>query len=181
MAGSILSLDQSLSATGWALLDPVAGGEVQSGTWALCECSADRALGFRELWRRLDETHKAHGLGLITHEEPALGAVNKGADQIIGAVGLIAIIELFACSRGIAPRGYAARSWRSTFFTKVERQLLKGKSWKHPAVLRARQFGFDPVTPDEAEAIGILDHHLLKSKITPPWRQGATAMLDSVA
>lgn len=168
-AGAKLALDQSLSNTGWAL-QREAGGGLISGAWPLCDGISRRALGFLELWRKLDAFNKGHGLGEIIHESPSFGAVNQGEEQLISAIGLIAVIELFAQSRSIAVASYPARTWRGTWFNRDERRLLKGKSWKHPAVLRARQFGFDPVSGDEAEAIGILDHHLMKSKITPPWR-----------
>lgn len=122
----------------------------------------------------LDNMHKDHGLAEIVHEEPALGAVNKGAQQIGAAMGLVAIIELFACSRGLPePIGYPPQSWRGTWFSKAERAAIRGKDWKRPAIERARQLGFDPLTGDEAEAVAILDHHLHKRRITPPWRAGA--------
>jgi hypothetical protein len=176
--GSLLVLDQSLSSTGFALWD---GSDVVSGIWPLCDGIESRAQGFRELFHRLDALHKGRGLAQIVHEEPVMGAVNKGAGQIIAAVGLVPIIELFAISRGLpSPISYAPQSWRASFFTKAERKAIRGKDWKRPAVERARQLGFDPVSADEAEAIAILDHHLLKLKITPHWRQGA-AMLDPVA
>ncbi len=181
MAGALLALDQSLSATGWALLDPVAGGAVQSGSWPLCDGSRNRAEGFREIWRRLDELHKSVGLASIVYEEPPLGTVNKGADQIFGKIGIVAIVELFALSRGLSIASYYPQSWRATFFAKAERAALKGKDWKRPAIERCRQLGFDPVTHDEAEAIAILDHHLHKAKITPFWRNGRGLMLDPVA
>lgn len=178
IGGSLLILDQSLSSSGFALWD---GSDVTSGTWPLCESEAQRALGFRELFHRLDAMHRANVLREIVHEAPPLGTVNQGAGQIFGKIGLVAIIELFACSRCIAVTSYAVQSWRGTFFTKAERQALRGRDWKRPAILRCRQLGFDPATDDEAEAIAILDHHLLKQKITPPWRQGESAMLDPVA
>lgn len=179
MAGSILVLDQSLSSTGFALLDE-GQRAILSGAWPLCDGEANRAEGFRQFWGHLDRMHKGHPLGTIVYETPPLGTVNKGAAQIFGKIGLVAIAELFACSRGIAIRGYPPQSWRGTFFSKAERAALKGKDWKRPAIERCRQLGFDPVTHDEAEAIAILDHHLLKLKITPSWRAGA-AMLDPVA
>lgn len=177
--GSLLVLDQSLSSTGFALWDGSA--VVMSGAWPLCDGIDNRAQGFRQLWQHLDAMHKGRGLAQIVHEEPVMGAVNKGAGQIIAAVGLVPIIELFAISRGLpSPVSYAPQSWRSSFFTKAERKAIRGKDWKRPAVERCRQLGFDPIDHNEAEAIAILDHHLLKLKITPCWRREAI-MLDPVA
>lgn len=180
----ILSLDQSLSSTGFVLLK--AGSAILSGSWPLCDGAKNRALGFRELWGKLDAMHKGHGLDRILHERPSFGAANQGEDQLIGAIGMVAVIELFACSRSIPIDAYSVQSWRSTFFTKAERKAIAAKpsrvrDWKRPAVERARQLGFDPITHDEAEAIAIADHHLLKHKITPAWRGKAGPMLDPVA
>lgn len=179
----VLVLDQSLSSTGFALLRE--GSAVLTGSWHLCDSSGNRALGFRELWSKLDAMHKGYGLDLIVHEKPSFGAANKGEDQLIGAVGMVAIIELFTVSRSIRIASYASRSWRSTFFTRTERKIIAAKptrlrDWKRPAILRARQLGFDPASHDEAEAIGIADYHLLKNKTTPEWRAG-DLLLESVA
>lgn len=180
----ILSIDQSLSSTGFALLK--AGSVIRSGSWRLCDGAKNRSLGFRELFGRISATHQEFGLDRIVHERPSFGAVNQGEDQLIGAIGLIAIIELFAESRGIPLSSYAVQQWRGTFFTKAERKAIAAKpqkvrDWKRPAIERARQLGFDPTTHDQAEAFAILDHHLLASKITPEWRGKAGAMLEPVA
>lgn len=179
-----LYLDQSLERTGFALF--VEGRDLVSGSWPLCEGARHRELGFRELWHRLDAMHKGHGFRQIVHEAPVFGAANQGEDHLIGAIGLIAIIELFCISRGLPkPRSYGPSSWRTSFFTKTERKLIRAKpqklrDWKRPAILRARQYGFDPSSHDEAEAIGICDHDLLKMRITPPWRS-AILELESIA
>lgn len=180
----ILALDQSLERTGFALFD---GHKVAiSGSWPLCDGAKHRDLGFRELWHRMDAIHKGHRIGQIIHEGPVFGAANKGEDHLIGSIGLIAVIELFCISRGLPkPRSHSPSSWRVSWFTKSERKIIRAKSqklrdWKHPAILRARQYGFDPSSHDEAEAIGILDHDLLKQRIMPPWRS-ATMELESIA
>lgn len=180
----ILALDQSLSSTGFALLK--AGSVILSGSWRLCDGAKNRSLGFRELWGKLDAMHKGHRLDRIVHERPSFGAVNQGEDQLIGAIGLIAVIELFAESRGIPISSYAVQQWRGTFFTKSERKAIAAKpqkvrDWKRPAIMRACQLGFDPATHDQAEAIAILDHHLLTNKIMPQWREKAGIMLEPVA
>lgn len=170
---AILALDQSLEATGFALF---ADGKVaMHGSWHLCDGARNRALGFRELFTRLDSLHRGRGFAQIVHEAPAFGAVNKGSDQLVGSIGLIAVIELFAESRRLpAPRAHAPISWRTSWFRKAERKAIAAKpqrlrDWKRPALERAEQYGFDVVSHDEAEAIAILHHDLIRSGIQPPW------------
>jgi hypothetical protein len=177
--GITVTLDQSLSSCGFALYGE---GLIASGAWSLCRGVEDRAEGYRQLFGKLDAIHKEHHILQLVHETIAFGAVNKGQDQLLAAAGLVATIELFAKSRSLlAPVAYQPKQWRGTFFSRDERAALKGKSWKHPAILRCRQLGLDPVTSDEAEAIGILDHHLGKLKVMPDWRRKAGFMLDPVA
>lgn len=165
----ILSLDQSLSSTGYALAR-VGGDTLTSGEFPLCAGVACRDDGFLELWRRLDAWHKEHGLTAICHEEPISKKTDKTPTQI-ALYGLVAIVELFAISRGRIPvHSYESRQWRMSFFSKEERALAAGDRWKRLAIERCRQFDFDPAGNDEAEAIGILDHHMHKMKITPFWR-----------
>lgn len=165
--GAILSLDQSLSSTGWALLT---GEEVDCGAWPLCEGIRNRAYGFLELFRHLDAMHRGHGFTEIVHEEPISTRVDKTPKQV-ALFGLVAVIELFAVSRNITVTAYPANKWRSTFFNAEERKQFRGKDWKRPAIERCRQLGRDPNTDDEAEAFAILDHHLHCQRIIPPWRR----------
>lgn len=163
---AILILDQSLSSTGFALWD---GSDVQSGAWPLCDGIRNRDQGFRALFQKLDAIHKESPLGLIGYEEPFSGPKDTTPKRV-ALFGLVAIIELFCVSRGIDHRSYPSQSWRGSFFSKEERQALRGSDWKRAAIERARQFGLDPMTDDEAEAFAILDHHLLKHRIIPSWR-----------
>lgn len=171
MSDRTLYLDQSHENTGFVLF--VDNAVLISGAWHLADGAKQRAIGFRELFTRLDAIHKGHKITQIVHESPVFGAVNKGSDQLVATSGLVAVIELFSHSRGLpAPRAYGPTSWRTSFFTKEERRAFKArrvKDWKHWATLRARQYGFDPASHDEAEAIGICHHDLLRSGIMPPW------------
>lgn len=172
----ILVLDQSLENTGFALFADNA--LAMSGSWHLADGAKNRSIGFVELFRKLGGMHKGHGIGHIVHEAPAFGTVNKGANQLVAAAGLVAVIELFSKSRGLPdPISYSPRSWRTSWFMKVERKAIAAKpqrsrDWKRPALERARQYGFDPVSHDEAEAIAILHHHLIVSGVQPPWTDG---------
>ena len=165
----IVSLDQSLSNTGFAKWRP-GEGSIESGALPLCGGVPERRHGFLELWRLLDAWHKSEAITAICHEEPISGPADKTPTRI-ALFGLVAIVELFSVSRSIPVFGYDSRNWRGTFFSKEERAFASGERWKRLAVERCRQLGFDPATHDEAEAIGILDHHLHRMKVAPPWRE----------
>lgn len=166
MSGAILCLDQSLSNTGWALLD---GDFLDTGNWPLCQGIRDRAAGFRELWWKMEATHQAHPLAEIVHEEPIATRVDKLPKQV-ALYGLVAVIEFFAISRRIVVTSYRSDKWRATAFSDEEIKHYRGKDWKRPAIERARQLGRDPNTDDEAEAFLCLDHHLHCQRIMPVWR-----------
>lgn len=166
MSGAILSLDTSLSNTGWALL---AGEELDGGAFELCGGVRQRAHGYLRLWRFLVETHDKTPLAEIVHEDVFSGRKDKDAKRI-ALFGLVTTIELFGVSRGIPVTPYRSDQWRSTAFNDEERKHFRGKDWKRPAIERARQLGRDPHTDDEAEAFLVLDHHLHCQRIMPPWR-----------
>lgn len=176
MSGALLALDQSLSSTGWALL---AGEELDTGAWPLCQGIRNRAHGFLELFRRMEEVHRATPLSEIVHEEPIALRIDKTPKQV-ALFGLVATIELFAVSRRIAVTAYRSDQWRATAFNDEERKHFRGKDWKRPAVERARQLGRDPNTDDEAEAFLVLDHHLHCQRIKPAWRN-AYPFLETLA
>ncbi len=183
MSGAILALDQSLARTGFALWR--SGQDLITGSWPLAERASMRGLAYRELWGKLDTLHAESGFRLIIHERPAFGAANQGEAQLLAALGLIGVIELYATARGIEVQSYSVQSWRASWFLKHERKAIAAKpervrDWKLPALMRARQLGFDPMSHDEAEAIGILDHHLLIAGILPSWRD-PHPQLESVA
>lgn len=184
MSNAILALDQSLSRTGWAL--HVDGCGLMVGSWLLAERAAMRAEGFRQLFYHLDQMHKTHGLAEIIHEKPNFGAANQGEDQLIGQIGLIAVIELFGCSRSVSVDAHYTQSWRTTWFLKHERKAIsampgKLRDWKGRAIKRAEQYGFGVMNSDEAEAIAILTHHLLLKERTPPWFVEHRSKIRSVA
>jgi len=183
MSNAILALDQSLSRTGWAL--HVDGCDLMVGSWPLADRPALRPEGFRQLFYHLDQMHKAHGLAEIIHEKPNFGAANQGEDQLIGQIGLIAVIELFACSRSVLVAAHYTQSWRTTWFLKHERkaiQAMPGKlrEWKRRAVERAEQYGLPATNGDEAEACAILTHHLLTEQRNAPWFVERRSQISSI-
>jgi hypothetical protein len=162
----ILALDQSLTNTGFAIWDE---GEAlpRSGAWALCDGVHQRALAFVGLHRELATLHNDRPIDLIVHEK-ALKMPSDKLEKLIGLYGLVAHIESYARVKRISLISVSASAWRGTWFTGME--VAKGDDLKRLAIERARQFGMNPLSHDEAEACGILDHAMHLNKITPPWR-----------
>lgn len=162
----ILALDQSLSSCGFAVWntdDPIP----QSGAWPLAESVKQRALAFVGLRRQLIALHKAEPIDLIAHEKPIKLPSDK-LDKLVGLYGLVAHIECFAASKRIRFVSVSAQEWRKTWFCGMD---VAGRTdLKRMAIERARQFGMSPITDDEAEACGILDHVMHEERIMPPWR-----------
>lgn len=179
---STLSLDQSFSSTGFVI---EAGGLIlKRGAFPLSEGKAMRGQGFRVLFLWLDAHHKEFGFDTIVHEE-VLKLKKDHPQKLVGLYGLVAVIELFAASRGIdTVIAYPSAKWRETFFSKEERVGIRvaaaDDKWKQAAKARAEQLGYECRTDDEAEAFAILDHHLHALKIKPPWRE-ANPFLPTVA
>jgi hypothetical protein len=162
----ILALDQSLTNCGFAVWDDEKPIPV-SGAWPLCEGVAQRALAFVDLRRNLVALHKEEPIDIIAHENPLKMPIDK-LDKLIGLYGLVAIIEGFCRAKRIRCIGVDARAWRGTWFNGM---AITGRDdLKRVAIERARQLGISPLTHDEAEACGILDHVMHREKITPPWR-----------
>lgn len=180
----ILTLDQSLARTGWAR--STGGHDFRSGSWPLSPGTGMRGEAYRELWVKLAAEHQREPIDVIAHEAPVFGAANKGEAQLLATTGMIGVIELFAINFGIEVVSHAVQTWRGTWFRKDERKIIAARparfrDWKGPAAERARQYGFEPASHDEAEAIAIMDHHLLRiCKITPPWREQQLE-LESIA
>lgn len=170
----ILSLDQSFERTGWAR--STGGHDFRSGSWPLSPGIDMRGEGYRELWGRLAAEHRLEPIDVIAHEAPVFGAANKGEAQLLATIGMIGVIELFAINFGIEVVSHAVQTWRGTWFRKDERKIIADRpknlrNWKGPALARALQYGFDCSSHDQAEAIAIHDHHLLRiCKVLPPWR-----------
>lgn len=104
---------------------------------------------------------------MIAHETP-LKLPTDNLAKLMGTYGLIAHIESIAQVRRVRLLSVGQRDWRSTWFNGM---AITGRdNLKRAAIERARQFGMDPLSDDEAEACGILDHVMHGEKITPPWR-----------
>jgi len=162
----ILALDQSPSNTGWALWD-TGDALPRSGAWPLCEGIHKRALGFVELHRQLAAIQAECPIDILAHETPHLMPTDK-RDKLIAMYGVVAHIESYAHVKRIQLHSVPDRDWRQTWFNGmvgVGRDNLK-----RLAIERGRQLGMNPLSDDEAEACGLLDHIMHTLKITPPWR-----------
>lgn len=169
MSRRFLALDQSLSSTGFALWDE--GDDLpRSGAWPLCDGVHNRAMAFVGLHREIGTIHREKPISMLTYEQPIMVGTDKVA-KLIGLYGLAAHVESLSYIKGIGlHHPPLSRSWRATF---IGRELIKGArsdALKRLAIERCRDFGMDPLTDDEAEAIGILDHMLHQLGIMPPWR-----------
>jgi len=60
--------------------------------------------------------------------------------------------------------------WRRHFLGSMKRGT-KSTDLKEYAMLRAREYGFNPRRHDEAEALGILDYACDDIGVVPPWRE----------
>lgn len=165
----LLALDQSITSCGWVVTD---GQQAQSGAWHLADNIPGRAGGFSMLRRHLTRLHKAEPLTLIAYETPIKTPVDK-VEKLIALYGLVAVLEGWAYTNRVPVISIAQQDWRATWLGKTRKDDDK----KRLAVLRARDFGFDPTTHDEAEAIGIADHVLHLQKITPAWRTAQPFLL----
>lgn len=174
-APSLLGLDTSLTGTGWAR--SYGDGRAQSGTWHLADNVAGRAGAFCTLYRRLNELHADDPLDAIAYEQPLKLPVDS-VDKLIALLGLVAHVESWAKSRRVRVRGVQQGDWRKTFLPDVAKGAGRD-GWKRAAIERARQLDFNPLSDDEAEAVGVLDHlaHLEGHK--PQWRE-ANPFLECV-
>jgi hypothetical protein len=162
----ILAMDQSLSSTGWALWD--SGDPLpRSGAWPLCDGGSRRAMGFVQIHREISNIHAEREINILAHETPLKLPTDK-LHNLLGTYGLVGHIESIAHVKKCTLYSIAQRDWRDTWFNGM---VVTGRvNLKRQAIERARQFGMNPATDDEAEACGMLDHLMHVLKITPPWR-----------
>ncbi len=163
-----LFLDQSIHSCGWCLFDR---GAVTSGAWPLAPSIERRGAAFFELRKHITRIHKMdeRGLDLIAVETPILTRADK-PEKLIALYGLVASVEAWAWPKKVPVISVDQTKHRKSWLL-LKRGQAKGDEWKRLAILRARQYGFDPRTHDEAEAIAIMDHVLLSRKIKPEWRE----------
>jgi hypothetical protein len=166
-----LALDLSLSSTGFALWS--IGSELPViGHWKLADSMAWRGRGYARLHRNLVDLHNISSIDHVVYEETLSQNSIKGGTtvetiQTLG--GLAAHVESFAAAVGATCRSVNMSSWRRHFIGSMPRGTKK-PDLKAMAMARSRELGLDPFCHDEAEAFGILDHHLSISGVIAPWR-----------
>jgi hypothetical protein len=162
----IAAIDQSLTSTGFAVWN--SGDDLpRSGAWPLCDGVWQRASAFVGLHRELAALQAEGAIDLLAYETPVLMPTDK-RDKLVGLYGMVAHLESYCHVKRIRIVSVGQASWRATWFNGMA--ITGRENLKRAAIERARQFEMDPLTDDEAEACGILDHIMHVEKITPPWR-----------
>lgn len=163
---SMLALDTSNSLTGWAR--SYSDGRAQSGDWPLAEGIHQRAGAFCTIYRRLNEQHAADPLQLVGVETPLKLPVDS-VRKLLALLGVVAHVESWCRSRGVRCLLVDQADWRRTFLPDMRKGAGRA-DWKAAAITRAKQLGFNPLSDDEAEAVGILDHLAHLEGLQPQWR-----------
>lgn len=166
-----VALDLSLSSTGWASWSSD-DAALTFGKWPLADSMKWRGRGYVRLHRELMAIHAETPIDHLIFEEPLTPASVSGhtnIDTLQTLAGLAAHAESFAAACKAVPRPVNVATWRRHFIGPMPRGT-KSPDLKAMTMKRCRELGFDPVSYDEADAIGLLDHALSVDRITPPWR-----------
>lgn len=168
---NFLALDLSVRSTGFAMWKEGMAAPV-SGAWELAQSIDWAARAFVRLHKNLLDLHQAEAIDEIVFEDAIPpGAIHGHANlqTLAAAAGLAAHVQSFSEALGIRWRAVNLSTWRRHFIGKMPRGT-KTPDWKHLAMTRCRDLGFEPTRHDEAEALGILDYQLSIAGISPPWR-----------
>lgn len=172
MTLTVLALDLSVKSTGFALWS---SGQTKpvSGTWELAGGIAHAPKAFVRLHRHLRDINDDTPVDLIVFEDPLPPHAVHGQtsiDVLKASAGLAAHVQSFAEAMGIRCRGVHQQTWRRHFLGALPRGV-KSADYKHMAMTRCRELGFEPSKHDAAEALGLLDYELSIEGIIAPWRQ----------
>lgn len=163
----ILATDLSGSNTGWARWRPGLDLPI-SGAKRLCDSQDQCAGAFIAIHKLIASIHNDLAIDLIVREAPIVLRTDTVAGLMLN-IGIAAHVVSYAKVKNIPCDPVAIDTWRGTWLGR-ERLGIKGEALKQLSVARCRQFGMDPSSHDEAEAIGILDHKMHELGIQPPWR-----------
>jgi hypothetical protein len=170
---TILALDLSVKSTGFACwTDGMA--KPACGTWELAGGVSHAPRGFVRLHRHLKDINDATPLHAAVYEDTVPPHMLKGhsdAATIKALAGLACHVESFCAAMGIRCQAVNQSSWRRHFVGSMPRGT-KSADWKHLAMSRCRELGFEPTKHDAAEACGLLDYQLSIEGIIAPWREG---------
>lgn len=168
---SVLALDLSISSTGFALF---AGGGAKPvcGTWELAGGIKYAPKAYVRLHRNLRDLNDATPVHLVVYEDTVPPFMLKGrsdAATIKALASLAGHVESFCAAMGIRCEAVNQSTWRRSFLGAMPRGT-KTADWKHLAMTRCRELGFEVLKHDAAEACGLLDYALSIEGIVPPWR-----------
>jgi len=184
---NIIALDLSKRSTGYAVLCD-GWNTARHGCWQLGSEYTSDGRTFAKLHQNLADLRKLARFDTLYFEEPIHPAALTGhtnIDTLRVLAGLAAHAESFAAAVGLRIcMRVNISSWRKHFVGKMPRGT-KTKDWKHYAIERCRQYGFQPRKDDEADALGILDYACELQGFRPPWRADEVLrpvlMLDGAA
>jgi hypothetical protein len=175
---SLLALDLSIRSTGFAFWsDGMA--KPAYGTWELAGDIDHAPRAFVRLHRRLKDINDATPIDVIAFEEaipPHMLHGNTNAKTVTAAAGLAAHVMSFGEALGIRYRAVSIGAWRRHFIGSQPRGT-KTADFKHLAMQRCRELGFNPAEHDAAEACGLLDYEMSVEGILPPWRHALQTQL----
>lgn len=167
-----VGLDLSISSTGWALWETGAP-KPTLGHWKLADSIeyTDRALV--RLQRNLSDLYKIGEIDHIAFEDTLSQDKLQGhttVDTITALVGLKTHVMSFCAAMGITWYAVNMKTWRKHFIGSQPRGTTSA-TYKRKALERARALGENPAKHDAAEAFGVLDYHLHRLRVQPPWAQ----------
>jgi hypothetical protein len=190
----ICTLDMSKSCTGWAIWHdnwPMAriGHKTLGGEYST---NGDVFIGLHKL---LHELRITFGFDMLFWEQKLVaqkilsGMTSQATLDLQG--GLDAYAEGYRAAYRLRGGPVPIDAWRQPFIGKDLDGTIKAATRRHNQIAkqnggkkitstdklkaatieRARQLGFDPRKPDEADALGVLDYKVQSYGLTPPWRR----------
>lgn len=166
-----LSLDLSLSSTGWALFSSGSQSPIY-GHWPLASDMSWRGRGYVRLHKNMMDLHRVSAIDHIYYEEPLTQASLSGKTNVQTLqtlTGLAAHAESFAAAIKATARAVNIASWRRHFIGSMPRGT-KTPDLKAMTMRRCKELGFDPSKYDESDALGLLDYQLSVAGVIAPWR-----------
>lgn len=146
----VLFLDLSRSATGFAFDGD--NNRPRTGVYKLVAGGHDRGRAFWKFGEWLYDMIGASGAEIVGYEAPIISGVPTGEHEAILLIGLAAITEQVAASRGV-------RSTKAAVSTVRKHFCGSGVAKKPDVVMRCRQLGYDVEhSTDRADAAAGWDY-----------------------
>jgi hypothetical protein len=173
MGLTVLALDLSIKSCGFALWST--GDSIPAcGTWELAGGVAHAPRAFCRLHRRMKDVNDATPLHVVAYEDtvpPHMLRGHSDAATVKALAGLAGHVESFCAAMGIRCCAVNQSTWRRHFLGAMPRGV-KTADYKHMAMTKCRELGFEVIKHDAAEACGLLDYQLSIEGIIAPWREG---------